>query len=383
MRRVLLAALVLVVVLGVLLARGRGPRPAVVELAPVARRAVFQSFVSASGEIVAARYADIGSNVMGRLAELRVAEGDRVAAGQVLALIDPVQARSEKEAVRALLRSLGAEARAAEARELDAVRARDRARELAAQGLLPQSELDSALAAADAAGASRRAAEDRVAQAQAQLRKAEDALSKTAITSPLAGVVTRLAVREGEMVVVGVQNQPGTILMTISDLAQIDAEVKVAEADVLRLRVGQKAEVVLEAQPGQSFGGEVVQIGASALPVTGVAAAAREFRVVVRLQAPASALKPGLTCDARILADEQRDVLAVPLQAVVLRTAGSGENAGLFVVQDGRARFTPVEAGLIGGLEMSVKGVSEGTTVVAGPFQALRELKDGDRVASR
>lgn len=383
MRRVLLAALVLVVVLGVLLARGRGPRPAVVELAPVARRAVFQSFVSASGEIVAARYADIGSNVMGRLAELRVAEGDRVAAGQVLALIDPVQARSEKEAVRALLRSLGAEARAAEARELDAVRARDRARELAAQGLLPQSELDSALAAADAAGASRRAAEDRVAQAQAQLRKAEDALSKTAITSPLAGVVTRLAVREGEMVVVGVQNQPGTILMTISDLAQIDAEVKVAEADVLRLRVGQKAEVALEAQPGQSFGGEVVQIGASALPVAGVAAAAREFRVVVRLQAPASALKPGLTCDARILADEQRDVLAVPLQAVVLRTAGSGEKAGLFVVQDGRARFTPVEAGLIGGLEMSVKGVSEGTTVVAGPFQALRELKDGDRVTAK
>ena len=383
MRRVLLVALVLVVVLGVLLARGRGPRPAVVELAPVARRAVFQSFVSASGEIVAARYADIGSNVMGRLAELRVAEGDRVAAGQVLALIDPVQARSEKEAVRALLRSLGAEARAAEARELDAVRARDRARELAAQGLLPQSELDSALAAADAAGASRRAAEDRVAQAQAQLRKAEDALSKTAITSPMAGVVTRLAVREGEMVVVGVQNQPGTILMTISDLAQIDAEVKVAEADVLRLRVGQKAEVALEAQPGQSFGGEVVQIGASALPVTGVAAAAREFRVVVRLQAPASALKPGLTCDARILADEQRDVLAVPLQAVVLRSAGSGEKAGLFLVQDGRARFTPVEAGLIGGLEMSVKGVPEGTTVVAGPFQALRELKDGDRVTAQ
>ena len=383
MRRVLLVALVLVVVLGVLLARGRGPRPAVVELAPVARRAVFQSFVSASGEIVAARYADIGSNVMGRLAELRVAEGDRVAAGQVLALIDPVQARSEKEAVLALLRSLGAEARAAEARELDAVRARDRARELAAQGLLPQSELDSALAAADAAGASRRAAEDRVAQAQAQLRKAEDALSKTAITSPMAGVVTRLAVREGEMVVVGVQNQPGTILMTISDLAQIDAEVKVAEADVLRLRVGQKAEVTLEAQPGQSFGGEVVQIGASALPVTGVAAAAREFRLVVRLQAPANALKPGLTCDARILADEQRDVLAVPLQAVVLRSAGSGEKTGLFVVQDARARFTPVEAGLIGGLEMSVKGVPEGTTVVAGPFQALRELKDGDRVTSK
>ena len=105
--------------------------------------------------------------------------------------------------------------------------------------------------------------------------------------------------------------------------------------------------------------------------------------MVVRLEAPASALKPGLTCDARILADEQRDVLAVPLQAVVLRSAGGAEKTGLFVVQDGRARFTPVEAGLIGGLEMSVKGVAEGATVVAGPFQALRELKDADRVTSR
>ena len=382
MRRVILVLLVLVAVAGFLVVRGRGPRPVPVELAPVARRAVFQSFVNASGEIVASRYADIGSNVMGRLAELRVAEGDRVRAGQVLALIDPVQARSERESVQALLRSLEGEARAAAARERDAGQARDRARALSAQGLVPQSELDGALAAADAAAASRRAAEDRVTQAQAQLRKAEDALSKTAITSPLAGVVTRLAVREGEMVVVGVQNQPGTILMTVSDLAQVDAEVKVAEADVLRLAVGQKAEVTLEAQPGRVFAGQVVQVGASALPVTGAAAAAREFRVVVRLQS-AEALKPGLTCDARILADEQRDVLAAPLQAVVLRTVGGAEKTGVFVVQDGRARFTPVEAGLIGGLEMSVKGLAEGTQVVAGPFQALRELKDGDRVAAR
>ena len=382
MRRVILVLLVLVAVGGFLVVRGRGPRPVPVELAPLARRAVFQSFVNASGEIVASRYADIGSNVMGRLAELRVAEGDRVRAGQVLALIDPVQARSERESVQALLRSLEGEARAAAARERDAGQARDRARALSAQGLVPQSELDGALAAADAAAASRRAAEDRVTQARAQLRKAEDALSKTAITSPLAGVVTRLAVREGEMVVVGVQNQPGTILMTVSDLAQVDAEVKVAEADVLRLAVGQKAEVTLEAQPGRAFAGQVVQVGASALPVTGAAAAAREFRVVVRLQS-AEALKPGLTCDARILADEQRDVLAAPLQAVVLRTVGGAEKTGVFVVQDGRARFTPVEAGLIGGLEMSVKGLAEGAQVVAGPFQALRELKDGDRVAAR
>ena len=111
-------------------------------------------------------------------------------------------------------------------------------------------------------------------------------LAKTSIVSPIDGVVTRLRVREGEMVVVGIQNQPGTTLMTISDLGAINAEVKVAEADVLRVVVGQRAVVTLEALPGKRFAGRVIEIGASALPVAGTGAAAREFRVVVRLDPP-------------------------------------------------------------------------------------------------
>ncbi|HJX30049.1 MAG TPA: hypothetical protein VJ885_19265, partial [Thermoanaerobaculia bacterium] len=119
------------------------------------------------------------------------------------------------------------------------------------------------------------------------------------------------------------------------------------------------------------------------------AAAAREFRVVVRLERSDAALRPGLTCDVRIQADEARDTLTLPLQAVVLRPDGSGpqegrERSGVFVVEGGVARFTPVETGIIGGLDIQIKeGLKEGATVVVGPFQALRDLKDGARVEGR
>lgn len=387
----------------------RGPRRTTVDVGTAARKAEFRSTVTASGEIVASQYADIGSSVMGKIVELPVAEGDRVTAGQVLARIDPVQAQSEaasaaeqtralesdERAAREQVKAAEADAAAAEARKRDADQVLKRRRELANEQLVPASELDSAKAAADAAAAqaesaaaavarARQALETssrRVAQARAQQTRARDVLAKTSIESPIAGVVTRLRVRSGEMVVVGVQNQPGTTLMTISDLGAIDAEVKVAEADVLNVRVGQKADVTLEALPGRTFSGKVVEIGASALPVSGTAAA-REFRVVVRLDSPDPGLRPGLTGDAEIITSERTNVLTVPLQSVVLRPGEDGKDrTGVFTVKDGAARFVPVTSGVIGGLDIEVTGIDEGTTVITGPYQVLRELKDGALVA--
>ena len=191
------------------------------------------------------------------------------------------------------------------------------------------------------------------------------------------GVVTRLPVREGEMVVIGIQNMPGTTLMTISDLAEVNAEVKVAEADILRIRSGQPARVTLEALPGREFAGEVVEVGASALPVVGAGAAAREFKVKVRLKGAVDGLRPGLTCDTEILVGESKDALTAPLQAVALRGEPGREKTGVFAIEGDRARFVPVEAGMIGGLEIEVKGVAEGLEIVAGPWQALKDLQDG------
>lgn len=377
-------AVVLAAAGGAALLRSRGEDAVVVDLAEVARRPVFQSFVTASGEIVASRYADIGSSVMGRLVDLEAVEGQRVARGAVLARIDPVQAESEASAATAQLRALEADTAAARAGADEARKALERARALNADGILPRSELDAAQGAADTARAQVEAAERRVAQGRAQVRRARDSLAKTEITAPMDGVVTRLSVREGEMVVMGVQNQPGTILMTLSDLSTINAEVKVAEAEVLRLRPGQRAFATLEAVPGRELPGRVVEIGASALPVAGTGAAAREFRVVVRLDEPDPALRPGLTCDVRILADEVKGALTVPLQAVVLRPGPDGaELTGVYTVEGGKARFRPVKTGIVGGLDLEIRGLKEGTAIVAGPFQALREIEDGTAVRPR
>jgi HlyD family secretion protein len=148
---------------------------------------------------------------------------------------------------------------------------------------------------------------------------------------------------------------------------------------VLRLALGQTATVSLDAVPGKPFSGVVTEIGASALPLAGPATAAREFRVVVRLERPDPSLRPGLTCDAEIVTSDRRDVTTVPLQSVVLRASGpqSPDRSGVFVVSEGRARFSPVEPGIIGGLSIEVGGVAPGTPIVVGPYQTLRELQEG------
>lgn len=404
---VLTALLALVVVIGAVAFARRGPARTTVDVGTAVRQAQFRSTVTASGEIVASQYADIGSSVMGKITALPVAEGDRVTMGQVLAQIDRVQLEADaagafeqlkaleadERAAREQLKSTEAEVAAAEARLRDTEQLLKRRRELRAEQLLPASELETATAATDTAAAQLNAARAaaaratqnieganrRMLQATAQQIRAADVLAKTSVLSPIAGVVTRLRVRSGEMVVVGVQNQPGTTLMTISDLNTIDTEVKVAEADVLAIARGQAATVTLEALPGKKFAGRVVEIGASALPVIG-AAAAREFRVVIRLESPDPGLRPGLTGDAEVVTSERTNVLTVPLQSVVLRTVDGQELTGVFTVVDGVATFLPVTSGVIGGLNIEVSGLTEGAVVVTGPYQMLRELKAGQLV---
>ena len=282
-RTVGLLATAAIITVGAVFVMRRDSGGVAVEVQPASRRAVFRSSVTASGQIVAQRYADIGSSVMGRLVELRVKEGEAVQAGQVLARIDAVQAAASAAAASARVKGAEADLRAtadllqsAQA-ELDAAKARaqeaqlnlQRTRDLRKDGLVPAADLDSATAAADTAAAQvrsaeaglrrlqqvREAAERRVAETRADSTRVADVLAKTDIVAPIAGIVTRLPVQEGEMVVIGIQSQPGTTLMTISDLTAIDAEVKVAEADVLRIAIGQTATVTLEAIPGVSFPG--------------------------------------------------------------------------------------------------------------------------------
>ena len=404
--------IVLVLVI-VFFALGRGGEKGQnVELARAESRELLRSFVNASGEILAERYADVGSSVMGRVVELPVTEGEEVSAGDLLARIDPIQAQSELQAAEAAIQAFEAEAKSATEQvvaaradlELAEAEAREstinleRLETLYRQDLVPASELDAARAMAESRNArvssaraavtrsesTGEAAMRRVQQAQAQADRARDILEKTSIEAPISGVVSRLQVRQGEMVVIGIQNQPGTVLLTVSDLSELNAEVKVAEADVLRVAVGQEATVRLEAVPDATFRGRVTEVGASALPQLTAGAAAREFRVEIRLLDAAPGIRPGLTCDAEILVGEQQDVIVLPLQSVVIRTREDGsESRGVFTVTEGAARFLPVETGMIGGLDIEVQGIDQDTQVIIGPYQILRGLEDGDPVSAR
>ena len=373
--------LVILVALGLVAAVviSRRPKGTLVDTTRVAKRETFRSYVTASGEIVAKQYADIGASVMGRVVSLNVKEGDRVRSGQVLARLDPVRAASEVEAAQAAVKALGEDLKAAEARLVEARLTAERNATLVEQGLLPKAQGDTSKAALDAAAAQLDAIRNRTDQANAQLRGVRDTLAKTDVVAPIDGIVTRLQVREGEMVVIGIQNQPGTTLMRLVGTSGLNAELKVAEADALRLKVGQTARVTLDALQGREFAGIVSEIGASSLPpVSAQAASAREFRVVISLDQNDGTLRPGISCDAEILAAEKSGVLVAPLQAVVTRDVAGREETGVFMVKDGKAVFTKAALGLISGLDAEVSGLDEGAEIVLGPLATLRAMKDGE-----
>lgn len=379
LRKALIAGIVLGLAATVFFVRR--PQGTAVDTTRITKRETFRSYVTASGEIVAKQYADIGASVMGRVVSLNVKEGDRVRTGQVLARLDPIRAASDVEAARAAVRALGEDLKAAEARLIEAKLTAERNATLVEQGLLPKAQGDTSKAALDAARAQLDAIKSRTDQANAQLRGVRDSLAKTAVVAPIDGIVTRLQVREGEMVVIGIQNQPGTTLMRLVGTSGLNAELKVAEADALRLRVGQTARVTLDALPGREFAGVVSEIGASSLPpVSAQTASAREFRVVISLEGNDGTLRPGISCDAEILAAEKSGVLVGPLQAVITRDAGGREETGVFAVREGKAAFTRVTLGLISGLDVEMNGVSDGTEIVLGPLATLRGLKDGETI---
>jgi HlyD family secretion protein len=221
-----------------------------------------------------------------------------------------------------------------------------------------------------------------------------DNLAKTVYSSPIDGMITSKRVEEGEMAIIGTMNNPGTVLMTIADLSVMEVEVQVDETDVVGVQIGQSANVRVDAFPNQVFKGKVTEIGSSALQKSAAATAStttqesRDFKVVVTLENPSKLLKPGLSASADIITGERKNVLAVPISSLVVRDkaptaeetkAGKkAEEEGLFVMEGGRAKFVPIRKGIMGDLDIEVvDGLKAGQDVIVGPYDALRQLKDG------
>jgi HlyD family secretion protein len=260
-------------------------------------------------------------------------------------------------------------------------------------------QIDDAQTNLEVAEATWSSAEHGVAQARAALEEARDQLSKTIFTAPIDGKVTRLNVEEGETVIIGTMNNPGSLVLTISDLSIIEAVVQVDETDVSRIALADSAAIRIDAFPDRQFVGRVSRIGNSAITAptqqTSGQQAAIDFEVVLTLDPTDAPLRPDLSATADVVVDTRRDALAVPIIAMTVREEGLDsahaasrterrqprEIEGVFTVTGGRVTFTPVTLGIAGQEYFEVlSGLSEGDTVVAGPYQRIRQLVDGDAI---
>ena len=420
-----------------------------VQTAKVAAQDTLISQVTASGEIKPTTYTNVTAQGFGRITQILVKEGDKIKKGDRLLLQEDVQANADVQAQAAAINSSEMGVQAAEAsfrsaqadlsqQQANLEKAKldwERGQGLFKDGLIPKQDFDqrkstynAAFAAVDSSKArvqSLKAQLDQtrsqVTQNKAVLVRTKDILSKTAYISPINGIVSYLPVRLGEYVVPGIQNSNGSFLMTLSDMSVVTAEVKVDETDIVNVKSGQDADVTIDAVPGKVFKGKVTEIGSQAtLRSSGLATTqsttstqeAKDFKVVVTLTNPPDNLRPGLSTTAKIKTAEKKNLLAIPIQALAVRTRKDLEEAaknakkdgnssvtlaappppapgdpkkeevqGVFVVHGKKAVFRPVETGISGVTDIEItKGLQQGDEIVVGSYKALRTLKPASSV---
>ncbi|MDW7760240.1 MAG: efflux RND transporter periplasmic adaptor subunit [Acidobacteriota bacterium] len=344
------------------------------------------ALISASGEIKPKKNVNISAHVPGRIIKIGVVEGEEVRAGDFLLQLDAAQYEANAERDRAYIRTFNAELIQAEARHRRDRNSYERQMQLFEEDLISKEQMETARVQFEVSEAQLKSIHHQIAQAEASLKSTLDNLSKTTYSAPIDGIITSLRVEEGEVAVIGTMNNPGTVLLTIADLSVMQVEVDVDETDVVGVTVGQKADVRVDAFPEMTFKGHVTEVGSSAVQRTAAAVReSRDFKVVITLDDPPAKLKPGLSATADIIAAERENVPAVPISAVVIRDIESeserpeaGETEGVYVVEEGRARFQPIVKGIMGGMMLEiVSGLDEGASFISGPYSVLRELKDG------
>ena len=380
-----------------------------VRVAAVERRNL-ESMVRASGWIQPRVAVDVQSDIMGRVTALYVKEGDAVERGEILLRIDPTQYEAAVAQARASVsQALANEARA-RASMLQAQQELRRTEEMLARDstLISPRQYEDARTQAEVQEALFEAAEHGVEVSRAALREAEDRLAKSVIRAPIDGVVTRLNIEEGETAIVGMQNNPGSLLLTVSDLSVMEAVVRVDETDVPGIQLNDSTILDIDAFRRRHYTGRVTEISHSSVvdPNTrGMSqqSQAVDFEVVITLDSPPPGIRPDLSATAEIITEQRPQALAIPIIALTVREAedveameteqteaqaaaramvGEDEDVeGVFVLRDGKAHFVAVDVGITGREHFEVlSGLAEGDTVVAGPYEAIRQLNEGDAV---
>ncbi len=411
---------VLLIVLVMVSASAKRDKGIEVRFETVGRRDLVAA-VTASGKIQPKKKVDISADITGRITRIAVREGDLVQKGQFLLQIDPTIYQANLQRAQAAMSSAEAGAVQARASRDQAQRALQRTKELREQNpnLISQEQLEQAQTAFDIAEANLTAAQHLVEQSRAGLQESRDQLAKTHLVAPMAGRVTRLAVEEGEVAVPGTFSRETGLLLTISDLSVIQTKVQVDETDVVRLHMGDSVDVTIDAFPDTTFIGRVTKVSNSAILTAASAAAGQsdravDYEVEITLSNPPAEVRPDLSATARIITDTRKQALAIPIIALTVRentpisteqrsggrgtaqaatprpaaadtgkrgAANKKETEGVFLVHSGIATFHPVKVGIAGEEHFEVvEGVHQGDTIVAGPYQAIRDLKEGARV---
>ena len=360
--------------------------------------------VTASGNVRATRKVDISSDISARVSELLIEEGDDVEEGQVLLRLDPTRYQAALD--RSMANLSQAQSQVAQARA-NFLRAETQARRMAQiwasdSLLVSRQDVENAQTDLEIQSSMLDASTFGVSQSEAAVEEARDQLSKTVIIAPMTGRVTRLNVEQGETVIVGTMNNPGSLVLTVSDLSVMEVVLEVDETDVPEIMLGDYATVELDAFPEMEFPGYVTQIGNSAIRPPSQSAGSGQtptidFEVIVTLVPPEVELRPDLSATAEVVIDTRNNQLSVPIISVTLREEDEEEGArgsngngarekadpieGVFVIREGRVTFTPVEIGIAGDEYFEViSGLALGDSIVSGPWQVVRELEDGDAV---
>ncbi|MDE3151534.1 MAG: efflux RND transporter periplasmic adaptor subunit [Gemmatimonadota bacterium] len=402
-------AVILIVVAAVVVtgALKRSKAGVEVRIEPV-KRADLVASVTASGQVSPHTKVNVSSDVSGKITKLAVKEGDMVKQGQFLLQIDPSNAEATVKQWEANVAAAKAQQEQAKANLMQAQQAYSRALELqkANKQFVSAESMDQLRTTADVNQALLEAAGHQVDQAIASLDNAKSSLAKTTIYAPMSGRVTRLNVEQGETAIQGTLNKDAATLLTISDMSQLETKVKVDETDVSRIQVGDSAVVQIDAFPDTTFLGRVTEIanssvsGASTTASASTSDQAVDYEVTIRLLNVPQDTRPDFSATAKVITATRKNVLAIPIIALTVRENQALDNAdtavglgrpkpkvdvgkkdveGVFVVgADNKVTFRPVKVGIAGEKDFEVlDGLKEGERIVAGTYQAIRDLKDG------